>query len=187
MDEGIYTDEQIIKKILHGEVDLYKIIVEKYQQYIFNLGMRFHKNREDAYDFVQDVFLKAYEKLHTFRGTSKYFSWLVRIAYNHGINSAKTKIIDSSLVETYIKSDDATPEETHLREELRKALLKAVEALPEKYRLCIDLYFFYGLSYREIEMITDIPLNTIKSNMLRAKIILRDTLRGGIADEHHKL
>ena len=86
MDEGIYTDEQIIKKILHGEVDLYKIIVEKYQQYIFNLGMRFNKNREDEYDFVKDVFLKAYEKIHTFRGTSKYFSWLVRIAYNHGIN-----------------------------------------------------------------------------------------------------
>ena len=182
-----YNDEHIVKRVLQGDADLFRVIIERYQKNIFIIGMRFYKNEEDALDFVQDVFLKVYDKLNTFKGISKFYFWLTRVAYNHGINTTKGRILDSSLIETCINSNNFCPEKNHLNDEIRKALMKALEKLPGRYRLCLDLYFFQGLPYIEIEKITNIPINTIKSNVLRAKRILRDALRGSIAEEYYEM
>jgi len=66
-------------------------------------------------------------------------------------------------------------------------LMRAVGALPERYRICVELYFFMGLTYGEIGRITGYPVNTIKSNVLRAKTMLRDELKGTIAEDYNEL
>ena len=86
-----------------------------------------------------------------------------------------------------LAADDMTPERSHLRKEIREVLMEAVRKLPERYRICVDLYFFMGLTYGEISEITGYPVNTIKSNVLRAKIMLRDELKGTIAEDYHEL
>ena len=76
---------------------------------------------------------------------------------------------------------------SHIKDETISLLRNAMNKLPEQYRICVDLYFYMGMKYAEIEGITGYPVNTIKSNVLRAKQILRDRLRGSIAEDYHEM
>ncbi|MBN2159064.1 MAG: sigma-70 family RNA polymerase sigma factor [Spirochaetes bacterium] len=180
------TDEQIVRQVLLGGIDSFRLIVERYQKKIFGIGMRFFKNRDDSYDFTQEVFIRAYESLKTYAGRAPFRFWLTRIAYNHGINRIGSKRIEPDVPEE-LPSGGSTPETGHVREEIRRVLLKAINDLPERYRICVDFYFFLGLTYGEISEITGYPVNTIKSNVLRAKNMLRGELRGTIAEDYHEL
>ncbi len=180
-------DEDIVRQVLLGDVDLFRIIVERYQKKVFNIGMMFLKNPDDASDFTQEVFLRAYNRLDSFRGSSRFVYWLTRVAYNHGINSVKGARNAESLVESTLAGDERTPEEGHMRKEVFSSLNRAVNELPENYRVCVDLYFFYGMTYPEISRTTGFPVNTVKSHVFRAKQVLRDSLRGTVAEEYHEM
>ncbi|OHD66767.1 MAG: hypothetical protein A2176_11100 [Spirochaetes bacterium RBG_13_51_14] len=186
MDNEHKTDEQIVKQVLFGGIESFRIIVERYQKRIFGIGMRFFNNRDDSYDFTQEVFIRAFESLKSYAGRAPFRFWLTKIAYNHGINRLSAKRTESDVPEE-IPSGESTPEARHLRGEIRKILLNAVNELPERYRICVDLYFFMELTHGEISEITGYPVNTIKSNVLRAKIILRNELKGTIAEEYDEL
>lgn len=186
MDNEYKTDEQIVKQVLLGAIENFKIIVERYQKRIFGIGMRFFKNRDDSYDFVQEVFIKVFENLNSFAGRAPFPFWLTKIAYNHGINRISSKRNEPE-VSDELPTPETTPEKGHLQKEIRDILLKAINELPERYRICVDLYFFMGLTYGEISNITGFPVNTIKSNVLRAKNMLRDELKGTIAEDYHEL
>ncbi len=180
------SDEQIIKRVLTGGIDSFRIIVERYQKKIFSIGMRFYKNEDDSYDFTQEVFIKAYESLKSFAERAPFRFWLTRIAYNHGINRLNARPIEPDIPDQ-IPTGDSAPEEELVRGEIRNVLMMAIEQLPERYRICVDLYFFLELTYNEISEITGYPVNTIKSNVLRAKNILRGELKGTIAENYYEL
>lgn len=184
---GKIDDEHIIRKVLEGDVDLFRLIVERHQKKIYNIGMRFYRNPDDAADFTQEVFLRAYNNLGTFKGLSKFYFWLMKVAYNHGINAVKAVSPEESSYEDFLPDSGASPEKAHLRGEIAKTLQKALRELPEKYRLCIEFYFFYNLTYLEISEITGYPVNTIKSHVFRAKQVLRDGLQGTIAEEYEDM
>jgi RNA polymerase sigma-70 factor, ECF subfamily len=186
MDNELKTDEQIIKQVLLGGIESFQVIVERYQKKIFGIGMRFFKNRDDSYDFTQEVFLRAYESLKSYAGRAPFRFWLTKIAYNHGINRIGAKRTEPEVPDE-VPADETTPETGHLRGEIRMTLMEAVKSLPDRYRICVDLYFFMGFTYGEISEITGYPVNTIKSNVLRAKIMLRDELKGTIAEDYHEL
>ena len=187
MNNENIPDEEIIRRVIHKEIDLFKEIVERYQNRVFSIGMRFFKNEDDSYDFVQDVFVKAYSNLKFYKGRSLFKFWLIKIAYNHGINKINKKRIEGEFSETLMEFNDETPDRNFARDEIKELLLEAMSKLSEKYQICLDFYFFWGLSYNQISHITDIPVNTIKSNVLRAKTILRDALKGTIAEEYHDI
>jgi len=186
MDNEQKTDEQIVRQVLLGGIESFKTIVERYQKKVFGIGMRFFKNRDDSYDFTQEVFIRAYESLKTFAGRAPFPFWLTKIAYNHGINRVSSKKTEPE-VSVELPASGTTPETGQMRNEIRNLLLKAVNELPERYRICVDLYFFMGLTYGEISELTGFPVNTIKSNVLRAKNMLRDELKGTIAEDYHEL
>ncbi len=180
------SDEQIVRKVLNGDIESFRIIVNRYQSYLYSIGMRFFKNPDDSSDFVQDVLLKAYNELESYKSKSLFRAWLIRIAYNYGINRIKAAKIDSVFIEESV-ADKSTLEKSCVRDETIEALCRAIDALPDQYRICIDLYFFMGFKYSDIEKITGYPVNTIKSNVLRAKRILRDNLRGTVAEDYHEM
>jgi RNA polymerase sigma-70 factor, ECF subfamily len=182
----IYPDERIVRQVVNGDIESYEIIVKRYQSYIYSIGMRFFKNTDDSNDFVQDVFLKAYIELESFKGKAPFHSWLIRIAYNHGINKIKAGKVENVIFEESV-SAEPTQEQRHIKDEAITLLRTAIDSLPEQYRICVDLYFFSGLKYIEIESITGFPVNTIKSNVLRAKQILRNKLRGSIAEDYDEM
>jgi RNA polymerase sigma-70 factor (ECF subfamily) len=142
------------------------------------MGLSFFRNAEDASDFAQEVFLKVFRSLPRFEGRSRFSTWLYKIAYNTAVNGIKRKREYRSLAEDDCLSDEETPERKILRSAAREAVLEALLDLPERYRICVDLFFFYGRSYQEIGVITGYPVNTIKSHVFRAKKLLREKLEG---------
>jgi RNA polymerase sigma-70 factor (ECF subfamily) len=182
--DGDADDQTIIARVLAGDRDSFAVLVRRHQRIVYSLGLSFFRNADDAADFVQDVFVKAYRALGSFRGRSKFSTWLYRVAYNTALNAARRRREYLSLAEDLETPNDDAPERQALRGAARTAVARAVAELPERFRVCLDLYFFYGLSYPEIETVTGFPVNTIKSHVFRAKKLLRDELRdfadGGI-------
>jgi len=185
--EETLTDEQIISNVMSGDTNSFRIIVNKYQKNIFSIGMRFFKNEDDSYDFTQEVFIKVYSKLNTYKGWAPFKFWLTKIAYNHGINRIKTIKDETVINDQLLQSDCKTPDAIHEKNELKQVLLDAIDKLKGQYKVCLDLYFFMGLTYTQISDITQIPVNTIKSNVFRAKQTLRNSLRGTIAEDYNEM
>ncbi len=175
-------DKYICKAVLNGKPEYFSVLVSKYQKRIYSLGLSFFKNHDDAEDFVQDVMLKTFSALPKFRGDSAFSTWLMRIAYNTAINAINRKKEFVSAFEDFqISSTELTPEEWHIQSCIKASIRKAINELPEKCRICIDLYFFYQMPYADIATITNIPINTIKSHIFRSKKILKTELeREGI-------
>jgi len=182
--EGDADDLLTISQVISGQKDLFRLLVRRHERAVYGMGMSFFRNREDSSDFTQEVFLKVYRSLSRFEGRSRFSTWLYKIAYNTAINRVNRNKEYHSLVEEETEPllhDNETPERILIRQAAQQALLNAMEELPERYRVCVDMFFFYDRSYQEIEGITGIPVNTIKSHVFRAKKLLREKLEG-IAD-----
>jgi RNA polymerase sigma-70 factor (ECF subfamily) len=184
-EPGMTADESddlyIVSRVLAGEKELFRYLVTRHQRAVYSMGRSFFRNNEDASDFVQEVFLKVYRSLAGFEGRSRFSTWLYKIAYNTAVNGVTRQREYHSLAEDEGAIDGDTPERKLVRDAAREAVLTAVGELPERYRVCVDMCFFYDRSYQEIEAITGFPVNTIKSHVFRAKKLLRDKL-GRIAE-----
>lgn len=182
------SDEYLVRHIQKGDIEYYSLLVERYQDKIFSIGMRFFYDRDDSADFTQEVFLRAFSKIDSCREPAGFRFWLIKLAYNHAINMKKAggNSPVTSALEDY-ESDYDLPEMGHIYSEIKKVLSDEINRLPERYRICIDFYFFMGLKYNQISEITGYPVNTIKSDVLRAKNILRQKLKGTIAEEYDEL
>jgi RNA polymerase sigma-70 factor (ECF subfamily) len=170
-------DDGLIKQAAEGDSRAFSHIVRMYSRRITALGMGFFKNVTDTEDFVQDVFIKIFTGLKTFRGESGLATWITRIAYNTAINSiTRRKEYASLTAEELIADSSLSPEDEQILSVSKEALMEAARELPEQYAVCLDLYFFHDLPYKEISTITELPVNTIKSHIFRAKKLLRDKL-----------
>ena len=193
MDEsGVPTlaDRDVLRLVRKGHVDYFRILVDRYQSRVFSIGMRFLRNREDALDFSQEVFLKAFDALPGFRGEKRggsFGGWLTTIAYRHGINSVKRRTTYISLAEDFEPAGGISPEADRFSRRIKDVLAEAAAGLAEGQRMCIDLAFFYGLRYGEISEITGIPVNTVKSHIFRGKKLLKEKLLGTEAEDYHDL
>jgi len=174
--QGDDEDRLITDQIISGQKELFRLLIKKHERAVYGMGMSFFHNAEDASDFAQEVFLKVFNNLSRFEGRSRFSTWLYKIAYNTAINSITRTKEYKSLTEDEVESDNDTPERKFFRNLACDAVLEAVTELPERFRVCVDLFFFYDRSYEEIEVITGYPVNTIKSHVFRAKKILREKL-----------
>ncbi|MDR2194138.1 MAG: sigma-70 family RNA polymerase sigma factor [Treponema sp.] len=172
----------LVAEIVSGKKELFRFLVQRYERHVYGMGMSFLRNEEDASDFTQEVFLKAFKNLADFEGRSRFSTWLYKIAYNTAINSVQRKKEFHSLAEEELASETDTPEQGVIKRLAKDAVREAVKELPDRYRICIDLFFFYDRAYNEIEAITGFPVNTIKSHVFRAKKLLRKKLQdfGGV-------
>ena len=178
--DGIADDLTLCRETIAGNQEAFAALAGKYRKRIFGLGYGFFRNPDDAEDFVQDVLVKVYVSLATFRGESQFSTWLMRIAYNQAINSIKRKREYTSLAEDFEIIDPGDgPEDALLRDCSIGAIRDALATLPERYRVCVDMYFFYDMPYADISEVTGLPVNTIKSHVFRSKKLLRARLDEG--------
>jgi len=178
-DDTEINDQLIVSQVVSGQKDLFRLLVRQHEKAVFGMGLSFFRNQDDASDFTQEVFLKAYRSLPRFEGRSRFSTWLYKIAYNTALNEVNRRKEYQSLAEEdadKLQNSGDTPERLAIRNAAREAVHAAISELPERFRICIDLFFFYDRSYQEIEAITGIPVNTIKSHVFRAKILLREKL-----------
>ena len=174
--EADLDDQLIVDQVLGGRKEIFRLLVQRHQKPVYSMGLSFFRNKEDAADFVQEVFLKAFQNLPRFERKARFSTWLYRIAYNTALNGVRRNKEYLSLAENAELPDLDTPEKNTLKTLSREAVREAIKELPERFRICVDLYFFYDRSYQEIEVITGYSINTVKSHVFRAKKLLRENL-----------
>jgi len=174
------NEEGLIKKIAAGEKEFFGELVLKHQDFIFNAVSKYVRFEEEARDITQEVFVKAYENIEKFRGDSKFSSWLYRIAYNLSMNwSERVKGRETQLDDSFAETIAAPPDladEIFERELILARITEIIEEIPLKYKVVIKLYYFEEKSYQEIADALNIPINTVKIQLLRAKEHIRKRL-----------
>jgi RNA polymerase sigma factor (sigma-70 family) len=160
-------------------------LMNEYGQSVVRLAFTFLKKEQLAEDVAQEVFIKCYEKLDTFRNESSYKTWIYRIT----VNLCKDRLRSWSfrnIVLTDIFSiktvHNHTPETELMTLEEKEELSKRVLALPLKYREVIILYYYEELTYSQIAELLDLSIATIKSRIHRGRILLKKMLGGGRND-----
>lgn len=156
-----------------AQFQLYKL----YSKAMFNICIRMLNNREEAEDLLQESFTDAFMKLESFRYESSFGAWLKRIVINKCINSLQKKKIELILAETHAESADheETVDYGRLEMDVRR-IHKAIEELPDGYRIIFSLYALEGYDHAEISQILGISESTSKSQYLRAKQKIRDLI-----------
>ena len=168
-------DILLVRQCLEGNRKAFEAVVDKYQKPLFNVAFRLLENFNDAEDVTQAVFIKAFEKLHTYSSNYKLFSWLYRITVNESLNYLKAQRPGDALNENVV-SKDGTPEKTYYENELHKNVKEALAKLTREYRIVIILKHFQELSYEEISQVLDIPTKTVKSRLFTARQQLKEIL-----------
>jgi RNA polymerase sigma-70 factor (ECF subfamily) len=171
------NDSQIIREIKDGNVQLYTLLIERYERKIlaFIYHMLKSSNLESmAEDLCQETFYKAYRSLQTFREVEASFStWLYTIARNTVLSELrKQKMQQVSLEDSGIQpqvSADSQPEHSILRHEKVSMVRKAINNLPEKQRSALILREYYQLDYQEIASILGQTVSSVKSLLFRAR------------------
>lgn len=178
------SDEEIIRKCLDGDSEVYRVLVERYQDRIFNLVLRFVGSHHWAEDIAQEAFIKAFESLDDFRKESRFSTWLYRIAVNRCKDFLKDRRrSEVSLEAIYSPSSSEysspveDPENGLLRRERALIIEDVILTLPVKYREVFLLRHLEGFSYREIGDVLGLPINTLKMRVFRARDLLKNRLR----------
>lgn len=178
------SDEQaLVGRVKAGDSRAFEELVSAYEKKIYNLGLRYTGNPQDAMDICQEVFLRVYRFIGGFGGDSRFSTWIYRIAANVSKDfiAKKSRAAEVSLeVEGEEESFSAeiadmrfSPETELENAELQQAIATAIESLPEKYRQVIVLRDVNGLSYGEIGQVLALEEGTVKSRIARARERLR--------------
>jgi RNA polymerase sigma-70 factor, ECF subfamily len=173
------SDEEVLNLVLDGDTEAFSILVKRHRNRVLRVGMSFLHDAEDAADFTQEVFIKAYTGLGSFKGRSSFSTWLLRIAYNTAINTKQRRKENLAIDEEDEIPGEPGVDVSHEKSLAVEAVRVAMSGLPPRQAICIELYFYYNLKYAEISEITGFPVNTIKSHVFRAKKLLREKLDGG--------
>lgn len=177
-------DVQLIGEALDGDSAAFGQLVTRYQDRLYNTLVHVVGSADTAHDLVQDAFVQAYVKLETFQKSSAFYTWLYRIAVNLAISHRRREKPMASVEHArellgHEPIDTADPPETHLeRRERACQVQQALAALSNEHRTILILREVDGCPYEQIAEILDLPMGTIRSRLHRARLQLRDQLKG---------
>jgi len=168
------SDQIYIDKVLQGDTNAYTYLIDKYKNMAYTIAIKIVKNTEDAEEVAQDSFLKAYQKLDTFKGNSKFSTWLYTIIYRNSISKIRKKKIittdiDSYVVDNYTTDFDFPQIEAIKNGEQKKYIAAAIDNLSETDALLITLFYLNENSVEEIEQITGLTKTNVKVKIFRAR------------------
>ncbi len=170
-------ETQVIRQVLEGDIESFRLIVERYERPIARMIRNIINNRESCEDIAQDVFFTAYRKLASFDPARGNFStWLFTIARNKSINALRKKR-PLSMSELPQNSDRHNPSDELAEREFFDELDAGLEALPSAQKRAFVLAEFEELSYEDIAQIEGVRIGTIKSRINRAKKKLAKALK----------
>jgi RNA polymerase sigma-70 factor (ECF subfamily) len=170
-------DIELIDRYFAGDTTAFDEIMIRYERQIYRVCYRFVENREDAMDLAQDVFVKVFEHLPTFRRESTLKTWLYRIAINHCLNHVKKHSQEFVEVTEYTGSIRPTAQAQLEDREQREHFRRMVKRLPPKQKAILELRINEQLSYEEIARISGRSVSTIKASVFFALEKLRKLAR----------
>jgi RNA polymerase sigma-70 factor (ECF subfamily) len=188
-------DRELIARLQAGGDDAVQELVDRYSRRIYQLALRYMKNREDAEEVTQDVLVKVCRKVGRFRGDAALSSWIHRITFNTAMSRLRSHRAerlahqerDRMLAGRHDEGRASVnpvqvdwshmPDEELLRAQLRAAVAAALAELPEIYRVPVVLRDIEGLSTEEASLRLHVKDQTLKSRLHRGRVMLRDRLR----------
>lgn len=183
MDRDV--EKRIIERVLRGDNEAFSALVLENQKDAYNLALSITKDTHLAEEAAQDSFIKAFEKLESFKGSSSFKTWLMRIVHNTAVDlTARRNTVplpeyeddDGDTVNAEPASDEPTPEEVYENKLLSESLKRAMGQLSEEHRRIFELRELMLLSYDEIGEILSLAPGTVRSRLHRARESLRTYL-----------
>ena len=191
------NDFDLIQSINSGQVDKFHDLVKRYEQNLYNFGLRMCRDHHDAEDMVQETFLNVFRYLKGFRHETKFKNWLYKVAASTCIKKRrKSKFAPEKelSLDEFRPSDDTEPPDhvpewalmpldKLLNEELAGAINRGILSIPKKYRMVIVLRDVEGFSTSETAQILNISPANVKVRLHRARLYLREQLKGYFENE----
>ena len=171
------SDDVLIQSVKDGDCEAFGPLIERYKIPIYRLVYRMVRNRDDAEDLVQEIFIKAYNGIKDFKTGNRFLPWLSRIAVNHTLNFIrKEKRVDIQPLEWTENYADCKNDPVEMVEHkmLKEKIARAMARLPEDYRVILILRVEEELSYDEISQSLNIPKGTVMSRLARARQRLKE-------------
>ena len=177
MDEG-----ELVAACLAGHREAFDVIVARHRRTVYQLCYRFVGNHEDASDLSQDVFLRAYRGLRSFRGQSSLATWLYRIGVNVCLNrvSAKKPLSESIADRQFVDEAAESAPERLLKDERGARVRAAIAQLPRKQRATLVLRMYHEMSHQEIADVLGSSVGAVKANFFHALSNLKKMLGGEV-------
>jgi RNA polymerase sigma-70 factor (ECF subfamily) len=193
------NDLELVERAQAGDREAFRELVELYQRKVYSICYGMLKNRDDALDVSQEVFVKVYRYLEKFNHKSSFYTWLYRITHNMCIDyirkHQKVRRVeyddgisrDSGEIEGGEHILPSTlginPDKVYGRKELREKMLEALESLTEKHRTILILREVEGLAYDEMAEILNISKGTVMSRLFHARKYFQEAIREYLGDD----
>lgn len=182
-------DQEAIRRIRKGEAGAFEGIVKRYEEKIFNFGLRMCGATEDARDLLQETFLTAFTHIKDFRGEAELSTWLYKIASSICIKKRRRGKFEPRHVLSYddLAGEEISagpgrmpflPDENVLRGEVKDLITRSLQALPANYRIVLVLRDMEGLPSKTVGQTLGISEEAVKSRLHRARLFMREQLRG---------
>lgn len=171
MDQS--DEQELIREFKRGNEQAFNHLVLRYQEKVYWIVRRMIPDHDEANDLAQNIFIKAYHSLHTFKGTSSFYTWLYRIAVNLTLNEIRRKklrrIFSLEREEmVQIASNDDQPLDRLEKSERQEIIRRAIDRLPEKQKSVFILRYYEELPYEEISKILKTSVGGLKANYFHA-------------------
>lgn len=185
------SDEEIVRRVLAGEVELFELVMRKYNRRIYRIVRAILKSDDDAEDVMQEAYVKAYAHLRDFAGRARFSTWLTRIAVHEAFARSRQgrrfELVENADTETPIMTHAVrSPEQRASDSELGGILEQAIEELPAGFRAVLVLRLIEQLSVEETSEALDLTEETVKTRLHRAKRLLRDQLDRQLGPASHQ-
>jgi RNA polymerase sigma-70 factor (ECF subfamily) len=178
----VFSDVELVEQTLGGKQDAFAVLVERYKDAVQNLAYRMLSNATEAEDVTQEVFVRAYTQLATYKPAHKFSTWLLSIASHLAIDQLRRRrflalpLEDVPFLE-WITDLGAGPEQSALVGEQQDEIQAYLQRLHSKYRAVIVLRYWYDLSYEEIAAALNLTSALVKARLHRARELLARYMR----------
>lgn len=177
-DSNFIGDTKVISRILAGEKNLFKDLYHKYKRQLMLTCLRYTSNRDLAEDTLQEAFIAIYKDLHQFdESKSKFITWATRITINKCLKKVRKKSVFSSMDSILELKFKFSIRASAIDQLNLEDLTSLINSLPKGYRLVFNMYVIDGYSHKEIADELNISVSTSKTQLMRAKRLLKSTLK----------
>jgi RNA polymerase sigma-70 factor, ECF subfamily len=177
----------LVARARAGDRDAFGVLVRHHQRQVYSLALRMLRNVEEASEATQEVFLQAWQGLRSFRGDARFATWLYRITYNHCLKASQSWRRDCAARAALREESARTHSEASVlsaqyaqaaERELCETVRDEMSNLPPKYRAVLVLRHLQEFSYEEMAEIMRVPIGTVKTQLFRARALLKERLEG---------
>jgi RNA polymerase sigma-70 factor (ECF subfamily) len=190
----VWSDEDVVARVLAGETELYEIIMRRYNQRLFRVARAILHSNDEAEDVMQDAYVRAYEHLNQFLGRARFSTWLTRIAIHEALARVQKKNRSQELdamisqeKEAALTAPSVSPEQQASQAEAARLLEEAILTLPDHYRVVVMMRDIEEMSTMETAEALELSEDNVKIRLHRARSLLREELLARVHESRSKV